>query len=152
MPLVAETMLLVAAANLALALGKVIQGDALGVEWIWVTGACVIFAGCRLLCALCELFMPRFVALMGLGVLFLVSLGFLIGLLVPEPWHPVFADMEAKTRLLAAVPLGLFMLRVYMVFRAARFSPALRDMDRYTSKGWGGLMEKMKTRLEFWMR
>jgi hypothetical protein len=152
LPLASESLLLLAAANLALALGKAMQGVAPGDEWIWLSVTCVLFVLVRLMISACELFMPRFVAMVGVGILGLVSLALMIGLLVPEPWHATFDGLAVKTRMLAAVPLMLFMFRLLLVLRAARFSPGLSDMSHYSTQGISGLFERIKKRLEFWMR
>ncbi len=151
-PLVGEALLLLAAANLALALGKVMRGSAQGTEWIWLAGACAAFVATRLISSLCELFMPRFVALLGVGTMCVVSLGLIIGLLVPEPWHVALGELDFKHRLLAGLPLGLFLFRASTVIRASRYSPGLRDMSYYSRSMTQGMFERFKTRLEFWMR
>jgi hypothetical protein len=68
------------------------------------------------------------VALLGVGSLGMVSMGLLAGLPVSSPLHTAFGGLAAKNRLLAAVPLGLYLFRVLLLLSAARFSPSLRDL------------------------
>lgn len=152
LPLMCEGLLLLAAASLALALGKAMQGIAPDDEWMWLSVACALFLVTRAVVAVAELFMPRVVALVGVGTLGMVSLGLLAGLLISSPWHTTFLGLATKNRLLAAVPLGLFLFRVRLLLRAARYSPSLRDMGHYSNKGMNDFVDRIKKRLEFWVR
>lgn len=151
-PLASEAVLLAMAAHMALAFGKVMRGEAASGDWVWVLACGAVFAGARFYAVWRELFMPRAVALSGLGLFGFIAAGLLTGLLFPEPWHAAFDGLSLPYRALAGLPLVLFVGRAVGLVRAARFSPALREMDRRGKSSTSGMRATFTRRLEFWMR
>jgi hypothetical protein len=151
-PLAGEALLLVAAVSLSLALAKTTKTQPVGAEWWWVSVACALFLVTRLLSNLGELFLPRVVAALGVGSLCLLALGLVAAPLLGLSWHEVFVRISAKSSLVSTVPLGFFVFRSIWVMRAARYSPNLGDMNYYSASSWNSAMERLKSRLEFWMR
>lgn len=151
-PLAGEAALLVLAAYLALAFGKVMNGEAQPADWIWVLACGMVFVAAQAYTVWRELFMPRVVALVGLGLFGVIATGFLTGLLVPEPWHAAFDGLSLTYRALAGLPLIFFLARSVGLVMAARFVPSLQEIDRRTKTTYMGLWSHFSRRLEFWMR
>jgi len=151
-PLGSEAVLLAVAANLALAFAWVMQGNTHVYDWGWVLGLGAVFILARLYVSWRELFLPRTVAFFAVCLLGGGAIGLLAGLLVAEPWHAAFTGLSLQYRLLVGLPLVLFLARMAGVLRAARFSPALNDLDRWYKAGGRSLSQALRTRLEFWMR
>jgi hypothetical protein len=151
-PLVGEAVLLVLAAYLALAFGKVMTGQAQQAYWVWVLACGVVFVSARAYAVWHELFMPRVVALFGLVFLGVIAAGLLTGLLVPEPWHAAFDGLSLTYRALAGLPLIFFLARSVGLVMAARFTPSLQEIDLRAKWIDKGLWSHFCRRLEFWMR
>jgi hypothetical protein len=151
-PLVAEGALFLAATHLALALGRVMGGTAPMADWAWVLAGVAVFTAIYVYSGWRELFMPRAVVLAAAGGFGLVAAGMLAGLVAPTPWHAAFDDLPFLYRMLAGLPLVFFLIRLFALVRAARYSPALSDLDRRGKSAGRGLWAECGRRLEFWMR
>lgn len=152
LPLASEGLLLAVAANMALAFGKVMRSEADVPDWSWVAGFGAAFVLARICVAWRELFLPRAIAFWGVAILGGVATAMLVGILVTEPWHEAFKGLSAQYRLLAGLPLILFLGRMAGVLHAARFNPALHELDKRHKGGGPGMWEELRRRLEFWMR
>lgn len=152
LPLASEMVLLAVAANMALAFGKVMRNESHISDWKWVAGLGAAFVVARIFIAWRELFLPRAVAFLGVALLGGIAVGLLAGVLVPEPWHAAFVGLSTQYRVLAGLPLILFFARMAGVLHAARYSPALRELDLRQKSGGRGMWEDLRRRLEFWMR
>lgn len=149
-PLVAEAAFLLSAAYLAKAFTLVVSGSPVGTEWWCAILAALAGGTCRLISEKRELFMPRLVAVVGMGMLFCTATALVAGLLLPL--DEFFAGVGQKQRLLASMPLFLFFPRVLFVIQAARFSPSLLEMDKRSRSDSIGLFESLRSKVEFWMR
>lgn len=149
-PFAGEAAFLLSAAYLAKAFTLVVGGHPVGTEWWCAILAALAGGACRLIAEKSELFMPRLVAVIGMGMLFCTATALVAGLLLPL--DEFFASVGQKQRLLAALPLFLFFPRVLFVLQAARFSPSLLEMDNRSRSGTLGLFESLRAKIEFWMR
>lgn len=152
LPLASEVLLLAVAANMALAFGKVMRSQSHVPDWGWVAGLGAAFVVARIIVAWRELFLPRAVAFLGVALLGGIATALLAGVLAPEPWHAAFEGLSTQYRLLAGLPLILFLARMAGVLHSARYNPALRELDRRHKSGGRGMWEELRRRLEFWMR
>jgi hypothetical protein len=150
-PLAAEVVLMVMAAHMSLAFGRIMRGDTHQGDWLWVAFTAVVFVALRSYAKWSELFMPRMVAFLGMGLLVFIAAVMLAGLVSPTPWHAAFDGVTLQYRLLAGLPLVLFVAREIGIVADTRFSPSLEEMSRRrfpSARPWTGLIR----RLEFWMR
>jgi hypothetical protein len=148
-PLLAEAVLCVGAAWLALSLESVMWAPDRGFPALSFAGLVLAHGALVLHSRSRELFMPRSVVLVGVGSLmaaaagagvYLVIEGYLVGGLYRLRYMP-----------LVLVPVGLFLVRGCFVFRAARSAPSLSRLNvnaRVEAKG----MRVLRAKLRYWLR
>jgi hypothetical protein len=149
-PFAGEAAFLLSAAYLAKAFTLVVSGNPVSTEWWCAILSALAGGACRLISEKSELFMPRLVAVIGMGILFFTAMALIAGLLLPL--DELFASLGQQQRLLASMPLFLFFPRVLFVLQAARFSPSLLEMDQRLRTSRTGMFETLREKLEFWMR
>jgi hypothetical protein len=149
-PFAGEAAFLLSAAYLAKAFTLVVSGVPVGTEWWCAILSALAGGACRLISEKSELFMPRLVAVIGMGILFCTATALIAGLLLPL--DELFASVGQKQRMLAALPLFLFFPRVLVVLQAARFSPSLLEMEQRSRRNGAGIFDALREKLVFWMR
>ncbi len=147
-PFLAEVVLMFGAAWLSYCLFQVVKEPGSGFPIASVAVLALTYAALVMYSILHELFLPRKVVFLGVGLLLLLSLG-----------TSVFAQIDAllvggKSRwmntTLALTPLHLFVLRCLLVFREARFTPSAASLTiRLQAKA--ERLEALRRKLRFWL-
>ncbi len=147
-PLLAETVLCVGAIWLTLCLEGVIWAPEAGFPVLSFIGIALAYAGFAVYSHLHELFMPRAVVLVGVGSLVLAALG--VGVYLILEGYFMGGLYRLRYVPVVCVPLALFVIRSYLVFRSARLYPALNDWVVNTKPN-GDRMRSLRARFRFWM-
>jgi hypothetical protein len=142
-------VLFVGALHFSSILAKIMTGGVNAHAWLFLAGAAVAYLLGKLASETRELFMPRFVALIGAGTLVAMSL-VVIGLLLAQGPADVSA-LSLKKRLIVAMPLGIFLSLEYLVIKGAHYAPRISSLSRRQAENFC-LMTTIRNRVHYWTR
>jgi hypothetical protein len=148
-PLACEGVLFFAALHFSAVLAKAMTGGAEKHDWLFVAGAAVAYILGKLATETHELFMPRFVALIGVGTLVVMSI-VVIGLLLAQGPAGISA-LGLKKRLIVAMPLGIFLSLEYLVIKGAHYAPRVSSLPRRQAENFC-LITAIRNRVHYWTR
>jgi hypothetical protein len=148
MPFLAEVVLMFGAAWMSFCLLRVVHepGSEFPVGSVLVL--VVAYAVLAFYSRLEELFLPRKVVFVGVGLLLLISLGVCIAVLTDA--YLLGGGGRMTKGALVLTPVHLFILRCLLTFRDARFTPSSDSLSlRLKSKGKG--VAELRRKLRFWL-
>ncbi len=147
-PFLAELLLLLGAIWMSYCLMRVVQDPKSGFPLGSVLVLALAYAGLVLYSRLHELFLPRKVVFLGVGALFVSSIGLLIFAMVDA--YLVGGIGRLINAALILTPVHLFVFRCYLVFKEARFTPSASTLAmRLHSKA--EKLEELRRKLRFWL-
>jgi hypothetical protein len=148
MPFLAEVVLLFGAAWLSYCLLQVVQNQAADFPVASILVLVAAYAGLAVYSRLQELFLPRKVVFLGVGVLLLLAAA--ISAFAQVDALLVGGNVRWFKVALVLTPLHLFVLRCLLVFREARYAPTAASLSRRMSSK-AERIESLRRKIRFWM-
>jgi hypothetical protein len=149
-PLLAECVFAFGAIWLAFICTRIVAGKVEAFNLPQISLIVGVYAVLAIYSKINDLFMPRAVVLFGVGMLMLITFTVSSYLFVEMVHSSGMSLRLLGQNLVCVVPVALFLLRGYLVFKDARYSPSLSSIS-IRANTRSSTMQRVSRRLKFWL-